>query len=56
MRTTRPASRSLAHSVRAPKASSVGATWSVSIRLPLSESILVIVPSPVFATQTESAA
>ena len=52
MRTTSPAARSLAHSVPAPKASWVAATDSV-VDLPLSDSIRVIVPSPVFATQTE---
>ena len=56
MRTNRPAARSLAQSVPAPNASSVAATWSVSVRLPLAGSILVTVPSPVFATQTEPAA
>ena len=55
MRTTWLAARSLAHSVPAPKASSVAATGSV-VGLPLSGSILVIVPSPVFVTQTEPAA
>ena len=56
MRTTLPTARWLAHSVPAPKASSVAATGSVLVRVPLSGSILVIVPSPVFATQTEPAA
>ena len=56
MRTTWPAARWLAHSVPAPKASSVAATWSGLVGLPLLGSILVIVPSPVFATQTEPAA
>ena len=56
MRTTRFAARSLAHSVPAPKASSVAAIGSVFAGLPLSASILVIVSSPVFATQTEPAA
>ena len=56
MRTTWPAARSLAHSVPAPKASSVAATGSVLVGLSLFGSILVIVPSPVFATQTEPAA
>src|SRR4051812_48747484 len=55
MRTTWPAARWLAHRVPAPNASSVAATDSV-VGLPLSESIRVIVPSPVFATQTEPAA
>jgi hypothetical protein len=56
MRTTRPAARWLAHTVPAPKASSVASTWYGLVGLPLSGSILVIVPSPVFATQTEPAA
>ena len=34
----------------------IAATWSVLVDLPLFGSILVIVPSPVFATQTEPAA
>ena len=54
-RTTWPAARSLAHSVPAPNASPVAATGSVD-GLPLFGSILVIVPSPVLATQTEPAA
>ena len=56
MRTTLRSARWLAHSVPAPKASPVAATWSVLVGVPLSGSILVIVPSPVFATQTEPAA
>ena len=55
MRATSPAARSLAHSVPAPNASSVAATGSV-VGLSLSGSILVIVPSSVFATQTFPAA
>ena len=56
LRTTLPWARWLAHSVPAPKASPVAATSSVLVGLPLSGSIRVIVPSPVFATQTEPAA
>ena len=56
MRTTWPAARWLAHTVPAPNASSVAATWNCLVGLPLLASILVIVPSPVFATQTEPAA
>ncbi len=53
MRATRLAVLWLAQSVPAPKASSVAATFRVLVGRPLSGSILVIVSSPVFATQIE---
>ncbi len=56
MRTTRFAVVSLAHNVPAPRASSVAAIGSGLLGLSLSASILVIVSSPVFATQIEPAA
>ena len=53
MRTTSFAPRWLAHSDPAPKASSVAGIESVADGLPVSGLILVIVPSPLFATHTE---
>ena len=56
MRATRFAVLWLAHSDPPPEASSVAAIGNGSLGLPLSASIFVIVPSPVFATQTDPVA
>ncbi len=55
IRTTLLAARCVAQSAPSPKASSVAATGEGFAGAPLSASIRVIVPSPVFATQTEPA-
>jgi hypothetical protein len=56
MRTTRFVVGWLAHNVPAPNVRSAAAIGSALAGLPVSASILVIVPSPVFATQIEPAA